>query len=93
MAAEASDLRRSAYLLLTAAAVAVAAAKVVGAENVHEPSRYKAADPKDYGSEPDRKWPQSDSIALRTLLMMSSERSACSNCALLMPKFCAMKSS
>jgi hypothetical protein len=57
MPADASDLRRSVYLLLTAAAVAVAAAKVVGAENVYEPSRYKTADPTGYGAEPDRKWP------------------------------------
>ena len=57
MPAEASDLRRSVYLLLTTAAVAVAAAKVVGAENVLEPSRYKPPAAGGYGSEPDRKWP------------------------------------
>lgn len=57
MPAESSDLRRSVYLLLTAAAVAVAAAKVVGAENVLEPSRYKPPAAGAYGSEPDRKWP------------------------------------
>ena len=57
MAADASDLRRSAFLLLTAAAVAIAAAKTVGAENVYEPSRYKAAEKGGYGYEPDRKWP------------------------------------
>lgn len=56
MAAEPSDLRRSAFLLLTAAAVAIAAAKTVGAENVIEPSRYKA-EPGGYGHEPGRKWP------------------------------------
>jgi hypothetical protein len=57
MPADASDLRRSVYLLLTAVAVAIAVAKVVGAENVIEPSRYKAPDAKGYGTEPDRKWP------------------------------------
>jgi len=34
------ETRRSIYLLLTAVAVAIAVAKVVGAENVYEPSRY-----------------------------------------------------
>jgi hypothetical protein len=57
MAADASDLRRSAFLLLTAAAVAIAAAKTVGAENVYEPSRYKPAEKGGYGYEPDRPWP------------------------------------
>jgi len=61
MAADAPDTRRSVYLLLTAVAVAIAVAKVVGAENVNEPSRYKAPISKDgtkgYGSEPDRDWP------------------------------------
>lgn len=57
MAADPSDIRRSAFLLLTVAAVAIAAAKTVGAENVIEPSRYKASEPGGYGSEPDRKWP------------------------------------
>ncbi|MBN9121323.1 MAG: hypothetical protein J0I06_19585 [Planctomycetes bacterium] len=57
MPADASDLRRSAFLLLTAAAVAIAAAKTVGAENVIEPSRYKPAEPGGYGYEPDRAWP------------------------------------
>ncbi|MDY3559580.1 hypothetical protein R5W23_000574 [Gemmata sp. JC673] len=59
MAAEPSDLRRSAFLLLTAAAVAIAAAKTVGAENVIEPSRYKAPEQGGYGAEPDRAWPAS----------------------------------
>lgn len=58
MAVETSDVRRSAFLLLTAAAVAVAAAKTVGAENVFEPSRYQAPQPGGYGYEPDRKWPE-----------------------------------
>lgn len=56
MAADASDLRRSAFLLLAAAAVAIAAAKTVGAENVIEPSRYKAENG-GYGYEKDRPWP------------------------------------
>ncbi|MBX9623724.1 MAG: hypothetical protein K2X82_07905 [Gemmataceae bacterium] len=56
-----SDLRRSAYLLLTAAAVAVAAAKVVGAEGVLEPSRYTAPTPDGYSAvppDPPRYWPK-----------------------------------
>jgi hypothetical protein len=57
MAADASDMRRSAFLLLTAVAVAIAAAKTVGAENVYEPSRYKPATQGGYGYEPDREWP------------------------------------
>ena len=59
MAADASDIRRSAFLLLTAAAVAIAAAKTVGGENVYEPSRYKPAEKGGYGYEPDRPWPSS----------------------------------
>jgi hypothetical protein len=43
-----ADLRRTIYLLLGAAAVAVCVAKVIGAENVFEPSRYDTAV---------RKWP------------------------------------
>src|SRR5215207_4070200 len=58
MPADASDLRRSVYLLLSAAAVAVAFAKVVGAELVYEPTRYKAATPEGYGSELEREWPK-----------------------------------
>jgi hypothetical protein len=50
------ELRRAVYLLLGACAVAVACAKIVGAENVLEPSRYKPPSG-GYGSEPDRKWP------------------------------------
>src|SRR5688572_16669550 len=57
MTADASDIHRSAFLLLTAAAVAIAAAKTVGGENVIEPSRYAPADKGGYGYEPDRKWP------------------------------------
>ena len=58
---DASDLRRSAYLMLTAAAVAVAAAKVVGAEGVLEPSRYTAPTPDGYSGvppDPPRYWPK-----------------------------------
>ena len=58
MAADPSDMRRSAFLLLTAVAVAIAAAKTVGGENVYEPSRYKPAAEGGYGYEPDRKWPE-----------------------------------
>jgi len=58
MAADASDLRRSVYLLLGAAAVAIAAAKVVGAELVYEPTRYKATEKHPYGPEPKREWPR-----------------------------------
>jgi hypothetical protein len=54
---DASDLRRSVYLLLTAVSVAIAAAKVVGAENVLEPSRYKSPAADGYGNERERKWP------------------------------------
>lgn len=58
---EQPDIRRSFYLILTSVAVAIVAAKVVSAENVLEPSRYKAPIGKDgvkgYGSEPDRVWP------------------------------------
>jgi hypothetical protein len=57
---DAPDTRRSVYLLLTAAAVAIAAAKVVGAENVLEPSRYTPP-PGGYSSnppEPPRNWPE-----------------------------------
>jgi hypothetical protein len=51
------DLRRAVYLLLGAVAVGLACAKVVGAENVLEPSRYKSPSPGGYGSESFRKWP------------------------------------
>jgi hypothetical protein len=57
MPAEPSDIRRSAFLLLTAVAVAIAAAKTVGSENVYEPSRYKPAEKNGYGHETERKWP------------------------------------
>lgn len=68
-----TDLRRSAYLLLIAVAVGIAAAKVVGAENVFEPSRY--APPKEgaYGSEPKRGWPKERPDP--TTMMSSNDRS------------------
>jgi hypothetical protein len=57
---DAPDTRRSVYLLLTAVAVAIAAAKVVGAENVFEPSRYTPPPKGGYSSnppDPPRNWP------------------------------------
>ncbi|HEY2909326.1 MAG TPA: hypothetical protein VGI99_03720, partial [Gemmataceae bacterium] len=57
---EALALRRSVYLLLTAVAVAIAAAKVVGTENVYEPSRYTPPTPGAYSAsqpDPPRIWP------------------------------------
>src|SRR4051812_3450888 len=56
---DASDTRRSVYLLLTAVAVAIAAARVLGGENVLEPSRYTPP-PEGYSAnppEPPRNWP------------------------------------
>jgi hypothetical protein len=58
------SLRRSAYLILAAVALAICAAKVVGAELVYEPSRYKAPRPGSFGSDrpadqqPEREWPK-----------------------------------
>jgi hypothetical protein len=55
-----SGSRRSVYLLMTAAAVGIAGAKVVGAENVLEPSRYTAPTKDAYSAvppDPPRKWP------------------------------------
>lgn len=56
-----TDLRRSIYLLLTTVAVAIAVAKVVGAENVFEPSRYAAPASGGFNSDridaPTRPWP------------------------------------
>ncbi len=55
-----SETRQNVYLLLTAAAVAIAAAKVVGAENLFEPSRYTAPSPDGYSAvppDPPRTWP------------------------------------
>lgn len=73
------SLRRSFYLLLTAVAVAVTLAKVVGAEMVYEPSRYKPPTETSYGADrdknfvPKRAWP-----AVRpepTLMFSSNDRS------------------
>ena len=54
-------LRRTAYLFLAAVAVAVMVAKIVGAENVIEPSRYAPPTADSFGAEridaPSRKWP------------------------------------
>jgi hypothetical protein len=57
MPADSSDLRRSAFLLLIAVSVGIAAAKTVGAENVYEPSRHRPEEKGGYGYEPNRKWP------------------------------------
>ncbi len=58
----AADTRRAAYQLLTAVAVFVCVAKVVGAENVFEPSRYRPATAAGYGADfpdpPTRDWPK-----------------------------------
>ncbi len=59
-ATDTANLRRSVYLLLTTAAVAIAAAKIVGAENVTEPSRYTPP-PGGYSKlppDPPRAWPK-----------------------------------
>lgn len=54
--------RHACYTVLIALAVGIAAAKVVGAENVFEPSRYKPPTPDAYGAgvpnEPERRWPE-----------------------------------
>lgn len=58
--ADASDTRRSVYLLLTAVAVAIAAARVFGAENLLEPSRYTPPAATGYSAvppDPPRNWP------------------------------------
>ena len=59
--ADSADTRRSVYLLLTAVAVAAAAARVFGAEVVPEPSRYsppRAGDFSSYPPDPPRVWPR-----------------------------------
>ena len=59
---DAHDTRRAVYLLLTAVAVAIVAAKVVGAENVYEPSRFTPRSPDGYSAippDPPRNWPGS----------------------------------
>ncbi len=56
-----ADLRRGFYLLLTALGVAVCVAKIAGAENVFEPSRYDPPTEASYGADrgiaPQRRWP------------------------------------
>ena len=56
-----AELRRAFYLLLTALSVAVCVAKIAGAENVVEPSRYKPPTAASYGADrdavPQRLWP------------------------------------
>jgi hypothetical protein len=56
---DAADTRRTVYLLLTAVAVAIAAARVVGAENLYEPSRYTPPEGGYSSNPPDppRRWP------------------------------------
>jgi hypothetical protein len=64
-ATDPAALRRSFYLLLTTVSVGIAAAKIVGAENVFEPSRYRPPSEKSYGADrdadyiPERVWPKS----------------------------------
>jgi hypothetical protein len=60
MPVDTSDTRRSVYLLITAVAVSIAVAKVVGAENLFEPSRYTPPISGGYSSnppDPPRIWP------------------------------------
>ena len=56
-----ADLRRAFYLLLTTLGVAVCVAKIAGAENVFEPSRYRPPTDTSYGADrvaaPQRPWP------------------------------------
>jgi hypothetical protein len=57
---DAQETRRSVYWLLTAVAVAIAAARVFGAENVLEPSRYSPPAAGSYSAnppDPPRHWP------------------------------------
>ncbi len=57
---DASESRKSVYLLLLSVTVAIAVAKVVGAELVYEPSRYSSPDGGYSAIPPDppRKWPE-----------------------------------
>ena len=55
-ASDPAALRRSFYLLLTAVAVGIAAAKIVGAENVVEPSRYKPPTESSFGADRDKEY-------------------------------------
>jgi hypothetical protein len=70
-----SEIRRSLYLLVSAVAVFIAVAKVVGAENLYEPSRYTPP-PDGYSSnppDPPRVWPATRPDA--TPLFSSNDRS------------------
>lgn len=49
-----AQLRRTVYWMIGTIAVAVAIAKVVGVENVVEPSRFNAPSAESYGPDPDR---------------------------------------
>src|SRR5918995_1279157 len=63
-ASDPAALRRSFYLLLTAVSVGIATAKIVGAENVFEPSRYRPPTEASFGAGRDqesilkREWPK-----------------------------------
>jgi hypothetical protein len=63
-ASDPAALRRSYYLLLIAVSVGIAAAKIVGAENVYEPSRYRPPTETSFGADrdkeyiPERVWPK-----------------------------------
>jgi len=58
---DSAAIRRTYYLLLTTVAVSICVAKIVGAENVIEPSRYAPPTTESFGAEradkPLRKWP------------------------------------
>lgn len=68
-----TDLRQSYYLVLIAVAVGIAAAKVLGAENVFEPSRYAPSQAGGYGLEASRPWPPTRPDP--TPMMSSNDRS------------------
>ncbi len=74
-----ADLRRAFYLLLTMLGVAVCVAKIVGAENVFEPSRYKPPTEASYGADrvaaPQRLWPATRPEP--TPMYGSNDRSRC----------------
>ena len=69
-------LRQSLYLVLGAMALAIATAKIVGAENVYEPSRYKPASTQydaNRADTPARVWPEKRPEP--TLMFGSNDRS------------------
>ncbi len=57
-----AELRHAIYLVLTLVATAIVTAKVVGVENVFEPSRYESPTPDGFNADridaPTRDWPQ-----------------------------------